>query len=359
MRILHILGHTRRRNGNVHAAIDLACAQAKRGHQVRIAHGGGDFETLLAHNKVISVSIDQRRRPVTLLKALLALRTQMDEFQPDIVHAHMMTSAVLAFPICRLSGKPLVTTVHNAFERSATLMGLGARVIAVSDAVSASMQRRGIAGAKLRTVLNGTIGSARFEGRGCSPAELSHPNILFVGGMHPRKGLPDLLEAFRLLSDTYPEAHLYVAGGGPFKTAYQQLAADTGCGDKITFVGGVDEPLPFMKGADIFVLPSHADPAPLVLSEAREAGCAVVGTNVDGIPQLLDFGKAGLIVPPGDPKALAEVLGTLLGDRGQLRHWRERSQSNIGRLTIERVAAETEDVYYSALGQPSKSATIA
>lgn len=359
MRIMHILNHTQRLNGNVHAAVDLACAQAKMGHEVCVVSGGGDFDALLHRNRIKTFFLDQQRKPVPLLKSLPALLGQMRGWKPDVVHAHMMTSAVLSFPLCKVGAIPLVTTVHNEFEKSASLMGLGTRVIAVSEAVGASMRRRGVAESKLRIVLNGTIGSARFEGRDRSPADLSHPGILFVGGLHPRKGLPDLLEAFRLAHSRHPEACLYIAGGGPFEAAYRQLASDTGCAEAITFVGAVDDPFPLMAGADIFVLPSHADPAPLVLSEAREAGCAIIGTDIDGIPQLLEFGAAGILVPPRDPQALAGALCDLLASSEQIRMWRERSQVRIEHLAIDRVARETVEVYLSALPKGSKATAVA
>ena len=112
------------------------------------------------------------------------------------------------------------------------------------------------------------------------------------------------------------------------------------------------------KLINIFVLPSHADPAPLVLSEAREAGCAVIGSSVDGIPQLLEDGEAGLLVPPRDPAALAGMLGHLLEAPERIADWRRKSQFRIERLTIERVARETLEVYYSAMPR-SKAVAVA
>jgi len=208
MRIMHVLNHLRRLNGHVHAAVDLACAQAAQGHVVSIASGGGDFEALLQRNGVQTFHVDHRRSFPNLAKSLVHLRGHVRSFRAEIVHAHMMTSAVLAFPVCRLSGIPLVTTVHNEFERSAILMGIGTRVIAVSDVVAASMRKRGVPAARLSVVLNGTIGSARMRDRDLQPASLHSPSILFVGGLHPRKGLPDLLDAFEIIHRATPNAHL-------------------------------------------------------------------------------------------------------------------------------------------------------
>ncbi|MBZ5762957.1 glycosyltransferase family 4 protein [Rhizobium sp. VS19-DR104.2] len=353
MRILHILNHTNRSNGHVHAAVDLACAQAKLGHNVCLASGGGDFDELLSQNSVSQTTLSHQRSPLSALRSIAALRAFVRNWQPDIVHAHMMTSAVLAWPVCKIAGVPLITTVHNEFEKSAILMGLGSRVIAVSDAVGASMIKRGISARRLRVVLNGTIGCARSGNRTHVELALQSPSVLFVGGLHPRKGLPDLLEAFQIAHRDVPNSRLYVIGGGPFEQEYRDMASRMECASAILFMGPQDDPFSWMASADIFALPSHADPAPLVLSEAREAGCAIIGANVDGIPQLIEFGAAGLLVEPRDIVGWARVLRCLFESPSLVEEWQRKSQFNIERMTIKRVAAETLDVYKSALRDKS------
>jgi glycosyltransferase involved in cell wall biosynthesis len=351
MRILQLLNHTRRLNGHVHAAVDLACAQSKLGHQVAIASGGGDFDRLLEANNVETMLVSHERRPKELLQAIVALHRLMRDWRAEVVHAHMMTSAVLAWPACKLLRIPLVTTVHNEFQKSATLMGLGTRVIAVSAAVGESMQKRGIAKSRIRVVLNGTIGAARFEGKDRSPRRLSSPSIIFVGGQHPRKGLPDLFAAFNIVYKIFPAACLYIVGDGPHRDEYMAQVSSMECAHAVTFMGAQDDPFPFLLGADIFVLPSHADPAPLVLSEAREAGCAIVATNVDGIPELLEHGRAGILVPARNPAALAQALSSLLEDDEALHQWRKNAQVNLEYLTIRRVAVQTLYIYEEASRQ--------
>ncbi|MCA1539938.1 glycosyltransferase family 4 protein [Bradyrhizobium sp. NBAIM32] len=350
MRIVQLLNHTRRLNGHVHAAVDLACAQVKLGHQVAMVSGGGDFDALLADNNVENIRIGLERRPKELLQATLSLYRLMRDWRAEVVHAHMMTSAVLAWPICKLLGIPLITTVHNEFQSSAVLMGLGARVIAVSAAVGKSMRRRGIPQSRIRVVLNGTIGAARFEQKDRTPASLQSPAIVFVGGLHPRKGLSDLFSAFDMVYAALGAGHLYIVGDGPHGEQYAVQVNSMACASAVTFLGPQDNPFPFLSGADIFVLPSHADPAPLVLSEAREAGCAIVATDVDGIPELLEQGQAGVLVPVGNPQRLAEVLHCLLQDRQAVLEWKKKSQFNLEFLTIERVARQTLAIYEEASG---------
>ena len=346
MRILHILNHTVRLNGHVHAAVDLACAQRRLGHDVAICSGGGSFDELLTRERVETILIDQRRKPATLAKAVLELGRATRQRRIDVVHAHMMTSALLAWPVCRSAGIPLVTTVHNEFKKSAILMGVGHQVIAVSNAVATSMIKRGIPAHRMNVVLNGTIGAARFDKMDRTPVRLASPAIVYVGGLHPRKGILDLLAAFEIVHRQHPEAHLTIVGEGPHEAEYRAVAATIG--DAVTFTGPQENPRSFLLGADIFVLPSHSDPAPLVISEAREAGCAIVATEVDGIPELLEYGNAGILVPAKAPIQLAAALTALVADRDELAHWRANSQINIDKMAISRVAEDTIKIYQNA-----------
>jgi glycosyltransferase involved in cell wall biosynthesis len=352
MLIMHVLNHTFRYNGHVHVAVDLACIQAQMGHSVSIASGGGDFDTLFTQNSVRHFVIDQRRRPLNLIKATMAFGRAFAEFKPEIVHAHMMTSAGLVWPWRKARGFKLVTTVHNEFERSAIIMGLGDRVIAVSDAVKASMRLRGIREAKLRVVLNGTVGTPRLASATPAAAKLSRPAIVFVGGLHPRKAVDHLIRAFAAVRSKTSDVTLYIVGDGPNRSEYEALAHELGCGQRVQFCGQVSDPRPYLLGCDIFVLASHADPAPLVIAEAREAGCAIVATAVDGIPELLEHGEAGILVPPRDQAALINAIASLVGDRAMLARARERSNRNIARMSVARVAEETIGIYWDALSSP-------
>ncbi len=343
MRILHVLNHTLKLNGHVHAAVDLACAQADLGHEVAVASGGGDFDELLRNRGVEVILLDHRRRPRQVMSASLALWLLLARF--DVAHAHMMTSALMCFLPCKARKVPLITTVHNEFERSATFMKVGARVIGVSQAVTASMLRRGVSPTRLRTVLNGTVGSARLAGPAPEPVDLGHPALLFVGGMHPRKGLPILLAAFDDVAQQAPGASLHIVGEGPCESEYRAIAARLRASSCVKFHGSHLDPRGFMRAADILVLPSLAEPAGLVLSEACEAGCAVVGSRVGGIPEMLDGGRAGALTPPGDALALAAVLSRLLSDPVALAAAKAAAQANVARMRIDRVAAETLSIY--------------
>jgi glycosyltransferase involved in cell wall biosynthesis len=347
MNITHVINHTFRHNGNVHAAIDLACAQAKLGHSIKVFRGGGDFDEILKDHNIQIVELKRGRAISSLLQNVMMLRAELKQGGAQIFHAHMMQSAVIAW-LASLGRPMLVTSVHNAFQKSSILMALGDRVIAVSGAIGEQLRKRGVPASKLRVVLNGTVGSARYPTDLPRLEKLERPSFLYVGGLHPRKGVLDLIGAMSIARISRPDFHLYVVGEGPMEMEYKQAvpAADKA---HIHFVGSRADPRGFLASADVFVLASHADPAPLVISEAREAGLAVIGTQVDGIPELLDNGRAGYLVPPQNPAALAEALLTVGASDESIAQYRSASQSNINGMSLERVAKETLAIY-SELG---------
>ena len=347
MRILHILNHIQEiGNGIVNVAIDLACLGAKAGHEVAVASAGGEYEALLSRYGARHFKIDQTRKPLNLIKAASLYRAAIREFQPDIVHAHMMTGVVLARALRVGFDYKLVSTVHNEFQRSAVLMGWADRVIAVSQAVSQSMAQRGIPKQKLRTISNGTLGSPRTRQlQEYQPRSLHRPAITTVAGMYKRKGIAELIDAFAHIAPEFPDAHLYLVGNGPDRAKFEAQAQRTVVGDRIHFEGFQPEPQRYLLATDIFVLASHRDPSPLVIPEAREAGCAIIATAVDGIPEALDDGEAGLLVPPADASALADTLRQLLDNPNSLQTWKNQTQYNLLRLNVVRVYEETLAVY--------------
>lgn len=356
MRILHLLNHIQNiGNGIVNVAVDLACLQASSGHEVAVAALSGEYETLLKQYHVQVFQLDQTRTPHKFLKAIQTYNHIVQTFRPDIVHVHMMTGVVLAKMLKGDRTYRLVSTVHNEFQRSAVLMGFADRVIAVSDAVATSMHQRGIPQEKLRVVRNGTLNSPRARPlQDYPPLPLHRPAITTVAGMYQRKGIAELIAAFGQVAPLFPDAHLYLVGDGPERPVFEVQAQQTGVSDRIHFERFQPEPQRYLLSTDIFVLASHKDPSPLVIPEAREAGCAIIASQVDGIPEALEEGAAGLLIPPGNTARLAESLRNLLTHPEKIAFWKEQAQRNLNWLTAERVAEQTLEIYQELL-RPTES----
>lgn len=363
LRVLHLLNTVRETgNGIINTAIDLAWGQAQRGHDVHMASGGGGFESRLAGWGVTHHALDQRRGPVTLLRAAARLRALLAELRPDVVHAHMMTGAVLARAV--RSGRPprgplLVGHVHNVYQRSARLMALADIVLCCGTAVRATMRARGVAEEKLRVVLNGTVGSPRLpDAATVEPATLEHPAIVTVAGMNARKGIDELLQAFGTIAAAHPGAHLYLVGDGPERARFEAVARATdaragtrtgAAASRVHFAGFQRDPMPYLRAADVFVLASRRESFPIVIGEARAAGCAIVATDVDGVRESLDDGRAGVLVPARDPAALAAAIDALLADPAKRAAQAAAGREGLAHYHVQRMVDETVAVYRTSL----------
>lgn len=149
----------------------------------------------------------------------------MKEFNPDIVHAQMVTGALLAKILKIKHSYKLVTTVHNIFDKQSMIMGVGDRVIAVSNSVSEILRnKKKISPNKVRTVLNGTLNSPRTKKlEDYMPISLDGRSIVTVAGMNKRKGITELIKAFEIVGSKHTDANLYLVGDGPDRPFLRRL----------------------------------------------------------------------------------------------------------------------------------------
>ncbi len=162
-------------------------------------------------------------------------------------------------------------------------------------------------------------GSARaFESPapvGIARPESAAPRIASVSGHFHRKGVDVLLRAYALLRDRGAPFRAVVVGGGTLLEEHRRLAKRLRLDDVVRIVGLVPDVAPYLVSSDVFVLPSRSEQSgSLSLIEALEYGLPVVASNCDGIPEDLAGSEAGVLVPPGDPQALANALERLVRD---------------------------------------------
>ena len=355
MKILHVANElVDTGNGIVNSAVDLACTQSMAGHDVSFITSGGGHVPLLGKYNVRHFKVSlYPRRAFQLLRDLPRLKYIVQSEQPEIIHAHMVTNAVLMRLGRSLAGfgnYGLVTTIHNEWRLTSHLMRAGDRVIVLSDHGKKTFINRGFPDHKLRIVPHGILHSPRrlseVQHEQVAPAVLDRaPLIVTMAGLYRRKGIGDLIAAFGQIANEFPKASLLVLGGGPDQGSFERQKNSVNGGERIHLQGFVAKPRSILRQATVFVLASHTESFPLSLAEAREAGCAIVATRVGGVPELLEHGRAGLLVPPHDPNALARALRRLLGDPQELAHWRKASRVNLEWLSCARMARETVEVY--------------
>jgi glycosyltransferase involved in cell wall biosynthesis len=145
--------------------------------------------------------------------------------------------------------------------------------------------------------------------------------LLFVGRLRIRKGVDVLLAAMPELRRRHPAARLLIAGDGEHRPALERQAAALGLGEAVRFAGrvGAAEVRGLLRRAAALVVPSIYEGMPLVVLEAMDASVPVVASGVSGIPEVVDDGRTGWLVPPEDPPALAAALAAVLDEPGEAR----------------------------------------
>ncbi len=140
--------------------------------------------------------------------------------------------------------------------------------------------------------------------------------FLLVGRLRIRKGVEVLLEALRALRDRQLEIRLLIAGDGEHRAALERRAAELELGAAVRFLGRCDASRVrgLLRGARALFVPSIYEGMPLVVLEAMEAGVPVIASAVSGIPEVVEDGETGWLVPPEAPDALADALAAVLAD---------------------------------------------
>lgn len=339
----------------------LAEGLARDGHRVSVCgpqRTQDQFDFTGAGARFAAVEISSGPRP-TDAAAIAALRSRAEGH--DLVHAHGLRAASLA-ALSLPATMPLVTTWHNASVSTGpsrllhgALQKLVARraqvVLAVAPDLADTARALGAVDVRLAPVSAPQMPPAqrsRAEVRIALGAG-TRPVVLSVGRLTAQKGFGVLVEAAARLSDRTPPPLFVIAGGGPDRAALQTRIDRTGA--PVRLLGDRSDVPDLLAAADILTLSSVWEGSPLTVQEGLRVGVPFVGTAVGGVPALV--GEGGLLVPAGDPVALADALGSVLDSPQLATDLAARAVAAAGRLpTDASVLAEVESVYAEVLGAP-------
>lgn len=312
---------------------------------------------------------------VTLFRLLRLFRQQ----QPEIVHTHTAKAGALGRVAAKLAGIPIVihtfhghifdgyfsrgtTRVFLAIERR--LAAASTKVLTVSERQRRELLRLRIGSPESVVVmplgleLDGLLRSDRRKGEirrrlGASPEV---PLIGVIARLVAIKDLSTFLKAASALRRSRSDVRFLIVGDGELRARLEQEAHALGLDGCIHFLGWQRDLEPIYADLDLVVLSSLNEGTPVSLVEGMAAGLAVVATEVGGVPDLVEHGKTGLLVPPKDPKALSTAMEALLGDPE-----RRREMGRLGRETVYPKYSDTAlvdrmDRLYSSLLQAGLAA---
>jgi len=354
--------------GSVVHVLQLAEYMAKKGHQVAIL--AAPEPRLMENAERLGVQFFSNPyfvRPVSFRKDLPALFNVVrvvHKLNPDLVSAHSTKAGYAARLACFLFRKPVIFTAHGwAFTEGKNplvryLLALAERlaakvtrkIICVSEHdKNLALRFRVAPEQKLIVIHNGMEPTLYINADGSkvrSELGLKEDEILItmVARFVPQKDHNTLLQALSLLPGGEFKAAL--VGGGERETFFRKKAGELGLRDKVIFLGERRDVPQILAASDIFVLSSNWEGLPRSIIEAMMAGLPVVATRVGGVPELVEDGVTGFLVPPRDPDALAAALQKLLNDPELRRRMGEAGREKaLKEFTLDRMLRETERVY--------------
>lgn len=333
MNVLQVSSADMLGGGEVHV-LELTAKLRERGHQVRVAGRAGgplDADYHLPFRNALDLVSAYRLRRIIVREGF------------DIVHAHVARDyAVVAAALAGVRGPKLVLTRQLLFRVKRN--PFYSRVdgwIATTDEILESIRRLS---PRATAVVPNWVDSARLT---YADRDLRRPVVLgLLGQVSPHKGHDDALAAIGQLGAGY---RLLVGGRGlpdyeeSLKTRARELPVE--------FLGFV-RPEEFLPRIDILIVPSWEEPFGIVILEAMAAGVSVIATDAGGPPQILEHGRAGVLVPSRDPKALADAVRRLAGSEASMRELRKRAYDRVReRYDINRTVPCIE-AFYRQLGGP-------
>lgn len=298
-----------------------------------------------------------------------ALRHLADRVNPDLVHAHGTGFYGLAALDC---GRPYLITAHGIatfeipFARGLSRLSWmldsvyerivarrAANIIAISPYVERVFRTWGGGPQTRFFAIANPVADDFFRVAGQPQAG----ELLFAGRVFPRKGVRDLIAALPAVVERVPGLCLRIAGETTTDPAYVAAVradiARLGLTSRVQFLGSLDRPrlLAAYATASVVVLPALQETAPVAIEEAMAAGRPVVATAVGGVPDLVNDGVTGRIVPPADPAALASALIDVLGNPERAITMGQAARAAaLDRFHVTRVADRTLQAYRAVSG---------
>jgi glycosyltransferase involved in cell wall biosynthesis len=345
MRILHLLDipwHS----GLAHYALSLATALSATGHETWIGARPGSGPWTAAG------ALGLPRVPFARLSSLSALRAFLRRERIGVANAHTGDTHTLA--VAATAGLAAVVVRTRSDARpvrkrpgAGLLFRRTGRTIAAAEYIRQQyLDTVGLPPERVVTILQGV------ELPPAVPAPTGPPRVAIVGRLDPVKGHADFLAAAALVLARHPGTRFTIAGRPETiaRSDLERQAHDLGLGDALEIPGHLGDLAALHREAAIGVVASTGSEAvSRVTLEWLAAGRPVVATRVGGIPELVDDGRTGFLVPPRDPAALAQAIGALLAHDGRRQAMGEAARADAAaRFSLSRFAAETVRAYEEA-----------
>ena len=354
------------RGGAEKALVDLALGLDRRRYNVTVCatRTAGNYQPLLDAAGVRSIVLERHsRRDMSKLAGLVR---RLRRERVHVLHTHLFGSNTWGRLLGKLAGVPVIIA-HEHWSSKAQkevwvdrlLYRLSDRILVPSAASKQIvMDMEGIPARYIDVIYNG-VDISRFRpgaDRAAVRRELDLPEdavvVGTVGRLSADKGGQDhLIRAVAGVRQDQPATRLLVVGDGPLRPGLEALAA-TELGAAARFTGQRADVARLLGAMDIFVLPSLKEALPIAVLEAMAMRLPAVATRVGGVPEVVDDGTTGFVVPPGDEAALRGALARLVADPALRERLGAAGQAHVqAHFTLEQMVQQVEHLYDALAGR--------
>lgn len=293
--------------------------------------------------------------PVNFVKSLVAIRAILRRGRFDVLNTHSRRDTIIAASAARIAGTPLIVRTRHLANKPGSLLSytvLPHRVTTASDFVRSHLTERGVPPGHVATVYPAVeLGAIPEQSTLRQELRLAQNDIVVgcVAVMRVQKGHKQLIDAMEPLIRERPNVHLVLVGGGsPVFEEVQAYVAERGLSKRIHLLGARRDIPNLLAGFDLFALATRKEASGTVFVEAGAAGLPVVGTRVDGVPEMMLDGVSGILVPLDDQAALTAALKRLIDDPGLRRKMGQAGMKycrDEGRFSLDAMVHRIESAY--------------
>ncbi|MDP3790187.1 MAG: glycosyltransferase, partial [Candidatus Omnitrophota bacterium] len=338
-------------------AVDLAGYLAANGHKSVIVSGGGRLVRRLEASGAKHYKLPVgKKSPLTILLMIREVSRIIIREDIEIIHARSRVPAIIGFAAAKITRRVFITTAHGYYNTAITSrpMSWGRFVIVASNDMAKHMiDDFGTPYDRIRLIPRGVnLDEFKFAKR-----EKQKDFVIgIVSRITPLKGHADLFRAAAIIFRKMPNIKVLVVGNAPsskpkYKEELEVLTRQLGIGPVVDFMGSQEDIPAILSKLDALVLPTRTPEAfGRVIIEAQASGVPVVATRVGGITDIMQDGENGLLVPPEDPRSIADALMNLYKDRGLGRSLALKARQIVEeKYSLRPMVEKTVNLYEEAL----------
>lgn len=349
---------------------ELASNIPKDEFDIVVACGEGDtLKNKLQENGIRVINLESSKRNINVVrdvKLFFELLKIIKKEKPDVLHLNSSKVGGVGSLAGRIAKVPnIIFTAHGwAFNENRSMISkfvikvlhsitvlLSHTTIAVAEKIKNSISSFSFIKEKIAVIPNGiknykllTIKES-LEKLGVSGSNKTI--IVSIAELHPSKGLDTAIRAISLLREDRRSKIIYlILGNGEEKSVLEGLIKDLRLDETIKLLGFVPEAKSLLSGADLFLLPSRTEAFPYVLLEAGLAGVPTIATSVGGIPELIKDMQNGILVPPRNPREIAEAISYLLDHKDKQKEFSKNIKQTVSEFfPFSKMLEETLHIY--------------